>query len=105
MPPPEPRSSTTSPAFSLANAVGLPQPSDAIKASSGICPDCAASYRFVVIGSQPPRLAVAPQHELPPDFTRNAASPYFSFTTCLMSVGLVLMTVLLFTDSNDLFRF
>ena len=35
MPPPEPRSSTVSPAFSSASAVGLPQPSEARKASSG----------------------------------------------------------------------
>src|SRR5216684_2838213 len=91
MPPPEPRSRTTSPGFNWANAVGLPQPRDASKASSGICPACEASYRLTVIGSQPV-LAVAPQQELPPDFTRKAASPYFSFTTCLMSAVSVLTT-------------
>src|SRR5258708_33317537 len=57
------------------------------------------------MGSQQPVLAVAPQQELPPDFTRNAASPYFSFTTCLMSAVSVLMTFLLLADSNDLLRF
>src|SRR5258708_15086930 len=57
------------------------------------------------MGSQQPVLAVAPQHELPPDFTRKAASPYFSFTTCLMSAVSVLMTFLLLADSNDLLRF
>ena len=36
MPPPEPRSSTTSPGFSSARAVGFPQPSDASMASAGI---------------------------------------------------------------------
>ena len=36
MPPPEPRSSTTSPVFSSASAVGLPHPSDASMASAGI---------------------------------------------------------------------
>ena len=36
MPPPEPRSRTISPGFSLAKAVGLPQPRDASTASSGI---------------------------------------------------------------------
>ena len=36
IPPPDPRSSTVSPGFSCANAVGLPHPSDANTASSGI---------------------------------------------------------------------
>ena len=35
MPPPEPRSSTTSPARSSASAVGLPQPREAATASAG----------------------------------------------------------------------
>ena len=43
MPPPEPRSSTTSPAWSWASAVGLPQPSEARSASWGICAACAGS--------------------------------------------------------------
>jgi len=43
MPPPEPRSSTVSPAFSSASAVGLPQPSDASTAASGSCPVCTES--------------------------------------------------------------
>ena len=34
----------------------------------------------------------APQQELPPDFTRNAAWPYFSFTMSLISVLLVVLT-------------
>src|SRR5258708_19595970 len=37
------------------------------------------------MGSPQPLPAVAPQQELPPDFTRRAACPYFSFTTSLMS--------------------
>src|ERR1039457_1190622 len=58
------------------------------------------------MGSQQPLLAVAPQQELPPDFTRKAASPYFCLTTSLMSVvSVVLMNGLLFTDLYDLFRF
>src|SRR5216683_2710599 len=52
MPPPEPRSRTTSPGFNLASAVGFPQPSEACSASPGICSFCAASYRLEVIGSQ-----------------------------------------------------
>src|ERR1700687_1510679 len=86
MPPPEPRSRTISPAFSWASAVGLPQPREAKSASSGICPACEASYRLVVMGSQQLVAEAAPQHELPPDFTRRAASPYFCLTTSLMSV-------------------
>src|SRR6267143_3807176 len=51
----------------------------------------------------------APQQELPPDFTRSAASPYFCFTTSLISltpsfISVVLMRLLL-TDLNDRFRF
>ena len=43
MPPPEPRSSTVSPAFNSASAVGLPHPSDAITASTGRTPICDTS--------------------------------------------------------------
>src|SRR5450631_209530 len=58
------------------------------------------------MGSQQPLLAVAPQQELPPDFTRRAASPYFCLTTSLMSVvSVVLITQLLFADLNDVLRF
>src|SRR5271156_5621572 len=92
MPPPEPRSRTVSPALSFASAVGFPQPSEADSASAGIWPDCAASYRFDVIGSQPQLVAgVAPQHELPPVVTRSAALPYFSFTASRM-FGSFMMT-------------
>ena len=52
MPPPEPKSKTVSPGLSLASAVGFPQPSEAFKAVSGICPACVSSYRFEVMGSQ-----------------------------------------------------
>ena len=36
MPPPEPKSNTISPGFRVASAVGLPHPSEALSASSGI---------------------------------------------------------------------
>jgi len=73
-------------------------------ASSGSCPNWEESYRLDVIGSQPkPLAAVAPQHLLPPLFTRNAAWPYFSLTTSLMSV--VLMVSLLFTKLDDILWF
>src|SRR5208282_79703 len=90
-PPPEPRSRTTSPGFNFANAVGFPHPNEASIASSGTCPAWEESYRLEVIGSQPKALAaVAPQQELPPLFTRKAAWPYFSLTTSLMSVVLMM---------------
>src|SRR5919204_4307319 len=65
MPPPEPRSSTVSPARRSARAVGLPQPSDASVAASGSSPRCSASY------SASPNLAPSPppsahQDPLPP---------------------------------------
>src|SRR5579859_402877 len=45
--------------------------------------------------------AAPQQEELPPDFTRRAASPYFCFTTSLMSaVSAVLMNDSLFADLN-----
>src|SRR5208282_2567429 len=103
-PPPEPRSTTTSPAFSFANAVGFPHPKEASMASSGTCPAWEESYRLEVIGSQPnPRAAVAPQQLLPPVFTRKAAWPYFSFTTFLISV-LLTVASLLFTNLDDILR-
>src|SRR5580700_2630264 len=86
MPPPEPKSSTVSPALSWASAVGLPQPSEASTASSGNAPVWETSYRFDVMGSQPSIAADAPQHELPPLWTRSAACAYFSFTTSLTSI-------------------
>src|SRR5437016_4289770 len=84
MPPPEPRSRTTSPGFNFASAVGFPQPSEACSASPGTCCICAASYKLEVIGSQPDPLASAvPQQLLL--FPLSAASPYFSLTISLIS--------------------
>src|SRR4051812_44188182 len=71
-------------------------------ASAGICPICDASYKFDVMGSAHPLEAVAPQQELPPDFTRRAASPYFCLTTSLISAAsVVLMMALLLADFYD----
>jgi hypothetical protein len=89
IPPPEPRSSTVSPAFSLASAVGLPQPRDAFMASSGIWPASDASYKFEVIGSHDVPAGDAPQQELPPDRARVAASAYFSRTVSRMLGSLI----------------
>src|SRR5438477_11085264 len=82
IPPPEPRSSTISPACSSARAVGLPQPSEASTAPSGSAAVSAASYRFELKGSQP---------QLPPcpPSTRVAAWPYLAFTVYLISSPLM----------------
>src|SRR6266849_5242043 len=85
IPPPEPRSRTTSPGFNLASAVGFPQPSEACSASPGTCSFCAASYRLEVIGSQLVPLASAVPQQLPL-FPLSAACPYFSLTISLISV-------------------
>src|SRR6266849_7350536 len=85
MPPPEPKSSTTSPGFNLARAVGFPQPSEACNASPGTCCICAASYRLEVIGSQVDPFESAVPQQLPL-LPRKAACPYFPLTISLMFV-------------------
>ena len=89
MPPPDPRSRTTSPGFSLASAVGFPQPSEASTASAGRPSVCFWSYRFTVIGSTAPgteEQQLGPQQLVPSvAVTRRAAFPYLSLTTSLMS--------------------
>src|SRR5215469_15660896 len=50
MPPPLPRSSTFSPGLSSARAVGLPQPSEARAAATGISPNSIWVYKSEVIG-------------------------------------------------------
>src|SRR5688572_2919097 len=59
MPPPLPRSRTVSPSASEASAVGLPHPSDALTAASGITDVSSVPYRLLVIG-----LASESQHEV-----------------------------------------
>src|SRR5215831_15294915 len=89
IPPPDPRSSTVSPARSSASAVGLPQPREAATASAGSEDVSPSLYRLDVIGSAAaslPQQALVEQHEAsPPATTFNAALPYLSFTICLMS--------------------
>src|SRR6516165_8802513 len=100
MPPPEPKSKTTSPGLSSARVVGFPQPREASRAASGICLIWETSYRFDVIGSQHSGLAeVAPQQVLPPTVTRVAACPYFSFTTSFMSLVPVVVIVVSYLQS------
>jgi hypothetical protein len=55
-----------------------------------------------VIGSQQPLLAVAPQQELPPAFTRSAALPYFSLDYFLDVWRAHELS--LFADANNLFE-
>src|SRR5258708_15777947 len=97
MPPPEPRSRTTSPGFNLANAVGLPHPSEACSASSGTCCICDASYRLEVIGSQLVVASAVPQQL--PLVPRRAACPYFSFTISLIFVPSIPSSKCLSTSS------
>src|SRR5581483_8927641 len=81
MPPPEPRSSTTSPSWSSASAVGLPQPSDARTASAGSAAVSPWGYRLEVIGSgADPQQPVPHGSGAPPAATRRAISPYFART-------------------------
>src|SRR5215210_1655901 len=86
IPPPEPRSRTTSPWWSSATAVGFPQPSDASAAAPGSSPSCSALYsaspksppspQQSTLPQQPP-LSLQPQ---PPDAAARAASAYRSRT-------------------------
>src|SRR6202162_3882192 len=85
MPPPDPRSRTTSPGSIFARAVGFPHPSEARRAFSGTSARSEIAYRFDVIGSpDSPEADVFPQHDALPDSACRAASPYFSRTTSVM---------------------
>src|SRR6188474_2584853 len=90
MPPPEPRSSTTSPSRSSVSAVGLPQPSEASTASSGRHAVSAALYRLALMGSaEPPQQLVEQQEVCSPVVTRRAAWPYRSRTVAFTSSVLI----------------
>jgi len=54
-----------------------------------------------VIGSAHPEDDDAPQQELPPEWMRSAACPYFSFTVSLMFVSLIAFP--LFTNLGHFF--
>ena len=77
MPPPLPKSTTVSPAFSAPIAVGLPQPADAITASVGSPSTSWSVYRFVSVSqhesTQQPSAALA-------------TSEYRSLTNSLISM-------------------
>src|SRR5438270_1366045 len=94
MPPPLPRSSTVSPAFNSARAVGLPQPSDARTAALGNSPTCTWSYRSEVIGSlQHVEALPFPQQPAPLlSITLRAAWPYFARTVSLSSLSFIVFS-------------
>src|SRR5438270_1101314 len=84
MPPPDPRSSTVSPGFNSASAVGLPQPNEAFTAASGSADFCESSYKSRVIGSiSVPQQVGAQQDPASREATRRAASPYLILTVSL----------------------
>src|SRR5262245_1151765 len=89
IPPPEPRSSTISPARSSASAVGSPHPSEAAMASAGSAAVSLSLYRSDVMGSAaasvPQQALVEQQAASPPATTWSAALPYLSLTISLMS--------------------
>src|SRR5277367_1215046 len=96
IPPPEPRSSTVSPARKSASAVGFPQPSEARSASAGRPSVSLCAYRFEEIGSQQGiALEEHPQPLVSPLANRRAASPYFLCTTSLMP-SFVMVCLLMF---------
>src|SRR5215217_6314527 len=87
MPPPLPRSSTTSPGQSVARAVGLPHPSDAAPAASGNPSSSSAEYPPPVqstpsASESSPRSPADPQQEAVPipSSTVSAAPAYLSLT-------------------------
>src|SRR5215211_2379509 len=87
MPPPLPRSSTTSPEESVARAVGLPHPSEAAPAAWGRPPSSSAEYPPPVqstpsASESRPRSPADPQHEDDPAPSKTvlAAPAYLSLT-------------------------
>src|SRR5215212_12024561 len=87
MPPPLPRSSTSSPGESVASVVGLPHPKDAAPAAWGSPPSSSAEYPPPVqstpsASESRPRSPAEPQHEAAPapSSTVSAAPAYLSLT-------------------------
>src|SRR5437868_4791671 len=90
MPPPEPRSSTVSPSFNSAKAVGLPHPREAFTAVSGREDFCLSSYRSRVMGSiSAPQHVGAQQDAAMPELARRAASPYLPLITSFTASTLI----------------
>src|SRR5438067_2377569 len=90
MPPPEPRSSSVSPSFNSAKAVGLPHPREAFTAVSGREDFCLWSYRSRVMGSiLAPQHVGAQQDAASPELARRAACPYLPLITSLTASILI----------------
>src|ERR687889_2722783 len=100
MPPPLPRSSTTSPGQSVASAVGLPHPKDAAPAASGNPSSSSAEYPPPVqstptASESSPRSPADPQHEAGsiPSSTVRAAPAYLSLTRSRTSSPMTLLPI------------
>src|SRR6185436_18749995 len=95
MPPPDPRSRTTSPSCSSARAVGLPHPSEARTALAGRPAVSELEYKSELIGSHPQGAhPLGPQQSpRPPPSTCFAASAYLartvSFTSAVITTPLI----------------
>src|SRR5215210_691842 len=100
MPPPLPRSSTTSPGESVASAVGLPHPKDAAPAACGSIFSSSAEYPPPVqstpsASESRPRSPADPQHEAVPvpSSTVSAAPAYLSLTLSRTSSPMTLLPI------------
>src|SRR5215217_7099151 len=98
MPPPLPRSSTSSPGESVASVVGLPHPKDAAPAAWGSPPSSSAEYPPPVqstpsASESSPRSPADPQHEADPipSSTVSAAPAYLSLTLLRSSSPMTLL--------------
>src|SRR5215213_6659713 len=100
MPPPLPRSSTSSPGESVASVVGLPHPKDAAPAAWGSPPSSSAEYPPPVqstpsASESRPRSPADPQHEADPVPSRtvSAAPAYLSLTRSRTSSPMILLPI------------
>src|SRR5918995_2838469 len=100
MPPPLPRSKTTSPGESVASAVGLPHPKDAAPAACGSIFSSSAEYPPPVqstpsASESRPRSPAEPQHEAVPvpSSTVRAAPAYLSLTRSRTSSPMTLLPI------------
>src|SRR5919201_5584018 len=94
MPPPDPRSSTTSPARRSATAVGLPQPRLARTAASGSAARSSTPYRRSPNRASSP-VQQSPQPQPSPEPAAVAASAYFRRTSSRTAWSLVFTANLL----------
>src|SRR5262245_20520364 len=103
MPPPEPRSSTLSPALRSMSAVGLPQPREALTASCGTPDRWSVEYRLEVIGSQhtPDELADAGLQQVAgPVAAWRAAAPYLDLMASFRVDSVSFMARSIFVHEN-----